>query len=211
MIEALESLIMGLDGWIIYLAIFIFMSMNGFISTPPSEVTWGLAGLLIASKNISPFLCIVSGVAGNVLGTSGLFLIGRRWGEQGFRFFFAWNPFLGKYTINLSRKVFRKHGEIIVAVGRLIPQVRSIISLPAGIAKMNTIRFEVFTLIGCLVWGLLWLGLGWRIGPTLLEKLKSMKSITNIIGISIIALILLYYFWNFRIYIINKRKIKSNR
>jgi len=211
MIEALESLMMGLDGWMIYLAIFIFMSMNGFMSTPPSELTWGIAGLLVASKNISPFLCVVSGVAGNVLGTSGLFLIGRRWGEQGFRLVFAWSPFLGEYAIDFSRKVFRKYGEIIVAAGRFVPQVRSIISLPAGIAKMNTIRFEVFTLIGCLVWGLLWLGLGRSIGPTLLEKLKGMKSIANIFGISIIALILLYYFWNFYKHIIYKRKIKSKR
>lgn len=108
-------------------------------------------GVLAATGRLSLVGVIVLGVLGNLAGSLIAWGVGwvggrpalRRWGR------FVW---LTEAELDRSERWFDRHGEGAVFFGRLLPIVRTFISLPAGVARMAPVRFAVFTLAGCIPW-----------------------------------------------------------
>jgi membrane protein DedA with SNARE-associated domain len=183
-----ESWLANLDSSHIYIATFLFMVSNGFFSTPPSEVTWGLAGFTASLGKASPLGLLVAGVGGNVVGTTLLYFLAHRWGEGAVRRLLRFNPLLGDSLLTATHQAFEHHGASIVLVGRCLPVVRSIVSIPAGLSRMRLRPFLLLTSGGCLVWALLWGGAGLLVGQqvqTLIQKTKLYS-----LGLSLLVLIL---------------------
>ena len=138
-----------------YLAIFILMLAESACIPVPSELTMLFAGALsagaVAGAHLSLVPAIAAGVAGNVAGSYLAWGIGAYGGRA------AWHRW-GRYIllrdddIDRAERWFGRHGGKAVFFGRLLPVVRTFISLPAGLARMRPVRFGVYTVLGCIPW-----------------------------------------------------------
>lgn len=153
-----------------FLIIFILMAIESSFIPFPSEVVMIPAGFLAFREELTTgnpildmFLALVAGTAGSILGAYVNYYLGLKLGR----------PFLHKYgkyfflkeqALDRAEEVFREHGDITTFVCRLIPGIRQIISVPAGLAKMNFKRFTFFTTLGAGVWGLILLLIGCSFG-----------------------------------------------
>ena len=138
-----------------YLAVFILMLAESACIPVPSELTMLLAGALsagaVAGAHLNLGLAIAAGVAGNVAGSYLAWGIGIYGGRA------AWHRW-GRYIllrdddIDRGERWFDRHGTKAVFFGRLLPVVRTFISLPAGLARMPAGRFGIYTVLGCIPW-----------------------------------------------------------
>ena len=136
-----------------YLAIFILMLAESACIPVPSELTMLFAGALsagaVAGAHLNLVLAIAAGVAGNVAGSYLAWGIGIYGGRA------AWHRW-GRYIllrdddIDRAERWFGRHGTKAVFFGRLLPVVRTFISLPAGLARMPAGRFGIYTVLGCI-------------------------------------------------------------
>lgn len=177
-----------------YLAIVLLMMAESACIPVPSELTMPLGGAIaagaVAGAHLSLALVIVVGVAGNVLGSYLAWVVGRYGGEAATR---RWSSFLGgRSGIERSQRWFDRYGGRAVLIGRLIPVVRTFISLPAGYAHMRAFRFGVYTAVGCVFWvgGLAWAGYAAGANWAHVEHLVSTPTyiIAGLIALLVIAL-----------------------
>ena len=145
-----------------YLAIVLLMTAESACIPVPSELTMPFGGAIaagaVAGVHLNLALVIVAGVAGNVIGSYLAWAAGRYGGEAATH---RWSRFLGgRSGIERSQRWFDRYGGRAVFIGRLLPVVRTFISLPAGYAHMRPVRFGIYTAVGCVPWigGLAWAG-----------------------------------------------------
>jgi membrane protein DedA with SNARE-associated domain len=138
-----------------YLAVFILMLAESACIPVPSEVIMLLGGALAAGAvpGAHPALAgvIVAGVLGNVAGSYIAWGVGRSAGQAVVR---RWGRRVGIREREVDRATawFERRGSAAVLLGRLVPVVRTFISLPAGFAAMPPLRFGVYTTLGCIPW-----------------------------------------------------------
>ena len=150
-----------------YFAIFILMVAESACIPVPSELTMPLGGALAAGAvpgvHLSLALVIAVGVAGNVAGSYIAWTVGRYSGQTAWR---RLTRFVAGSDDGMARaqRWFDRNGPRSVFIGRLLPVIRTFISLPAGFARMSPVRFGLYTVAGCLPWiaGLGWAG--WAAG-----------------------------------------------
>ncbi|MBJ6727888.1 DedA family protein [Geomesophilobacter sediminis] len=146
-----------------YPGIFILMAMESSVIPIPSELVMPPAGYLAQQGSMSAPLAILCGTLGSLIGAYANYFTARYLGR----------PLLlkyGKYVFITEAKFakvesfFLRHGEISTFVGRLLPVVRHLISLPAGLAGMNHVKFTLYTLLGAGIWVTVLTGIGYFIG-----------------------------------------------
>jgi membrane protein DedA with SNARE-associated domain len=155
-----------------YLAIFVLTVAESACIPIPSELTLGLGGALASGQVVSAHgkslelaLVIVVGIAGELVGSSIAYVVGRTGGR-------ALVDRFGKYVL-LSHKDldraeawFARRGDSAVLIGRVVPVVRTFISFPAGVAEMPIVAFGVFTFIGVTIWVGVLAGIGYSLGSS---------------------------------------------
>jgi membrane protein DedA with SNARE-associated domain len=194
-----ESLISGIidamEHWVVdygYLAIFLLMLAESACIPFPSEVTMLVGGWYAAEGQLDFFWVGAAGVAGNLVGSWLAYLVGRRTGR-------ALLDRFGKYVLIRSHDVDRaevwweKHGEAATFFSRLLPVIRTFISLPAGIAKMPFGKFSLYTFLGVIPWtfALTWLGL--VVGDNWETALDYFDIPTLVIGATLVAVAGVWY------------------
>jgi membrane protein DedA with SNARE-associated domain len=121
----------------------------------PSELIMPLAGFVAAKGQLNPVLVVLAGTLGSLLGALPWYYAGRWLGEARVCAFAArhgrWLT-LGEKEIGQAIRWFERHGRIAVLVGRLVPTVRTLISLPAGMARMPLLPFLAYSAVGTLAW-----------------------------------------------------------
>jgi len=143
-----------------YPGIIVLMAIESSIFPLPSELVMPPAGYLAAKGEMSFALVVACGVLGSILGALanyGLALwLGRAFVRKLGRYFFV-----SERSLDRSERFFADHGEISTFLARLLPVVRHLISLPAGLARMPLPRFVLFTGLGAAIWCtiLTWIGL----------------------------------------------------
>jgi membrane protein DedA with SNARE-associated domain len=154
-----------------YWAVFVLMLAESACIPIPSELTMlfggALAGGAVAGAHLSLAGVVIAGVLGNVVGSYLAWAVGRYGGRAAWR---RWGRYLllREGDIDRAERWFDRHGTAAVFFGRLLPVIRTFISLPAGFARMQPIRFGIYTAAGCIPWtlGLAWAGLAvgnnWR-------------------------------------------------
>lgn len=159
---SLSELLKGLQAWITaiitaigYPGITFVMFAENLFPPIPSELVMPFAGFLVAQGQFNLVLTILAGTLGSVLGAIALYYIGMLAGEPLVRPFFRrfgkWF-LLSEADLDKALGAFTRHGDLIVLGGRVIPIIRSLISLPAGMNRMPMGRFLIFTSLGSLVW-----------------------------------------------------------
>ena len=138
-----------------YAAVFLLMVAESACIPIPSELIMTFGGALAAGavpgSHLNLALVIVAGVAGNVVGSYIAWAVGRYAGQAALR---RWGRriWLREHDIDRAEQWFARHGQKAVLIGRVLPVVRTFISLPAGFAEMPPLRFGVYTTIGCIPW-----------------------------------------------------------
>src|SRR5687767_12557615 len=121
----------------------------------PSELVIPLAGYVAAQGDMRLMLVVATASAGSLAGAAVWYWIGRTVGERRLR---AWVDRHGKWLtlsgkdVDRAQRSFSRHGNAAVFVGRLVPGVRTLISLPAGFARMPALPFVVYSALGTMVW-----------------------------------------------------------
>jgi membrane protein DedA with SNARE-associated domain len=163
MLESFITWLLNLFRGMGYPGIIALMAVESSILPLPSELVMPPAGYLAAKGEMSVILAVACGVLGSVLGAVGNYWLARWLGRA---FFLR----LGRYVLitekglDRSERYFAAHGEISTFLGRMLPVVRHLISIPAGIARMRLGRFVVFTGLGAFLWCSILTGIGWFIG-----------------------------------------------
>ena len=134
-----------------YASVFVLMALQSACIPIPSEVIMPLAGSVLASTQWQLIvLATVASIAANI-GSIPAYWVGAKGGRPLVERFGSY-VLLSKRDLDLAHRFFEKYGSITVLVGRMLPIVRTFIALPAGIAKMNQVRFHIYTFIGSWPW-----------------------------------------------------------
>ncbi len=139
-----------------YLALFALAMAESMCIPVPSEITFGFAGALCTAevahgKPLNLVLVILIGLFGELTGSLVAYTLGRTAGRAAVDRYGKW-ILLSHKDLDASEAWFKKYGNASIVIGRMIPIVRSAISVPAGIAEMAVPRFIILTAIGSVVW-----------------------------------------------------------
>ncbi len=171
-----------------YPGIFLLMAMESSVIPIPSELVMPPAGYLAHQGEMSLWVAILCGTAGSLVGAYANYFAAHYLGR----------PLLlkyGKYVWITEEKFakvetfFKSHGEISTFIGRLLPVIRHLISLPAGLAGMHHWKFSLYTLLGAGIWCTVLAWIGWFIGKE--EALIMRYSHQAVIGVVIFSAVLI--------------------
>ena len=138
----------------------------------PSEAVLGLAGVLINEGRMNIVPVILFATLGSVLGALFFYYIGRALGPRRSHAFLDRLPLVETADVDRTFAWFEKHGRSAVFLGRMVPIVRSFISVPAGVVRMPLGQFLLFTLGGSLIWNTVLISLGVAAGDFIRNNLK---------------------------------------
>ncbi|QSZ41007.1 DedA family protein [Sulfurimonas aquatica] len=146
-----------------YLGIFLLMAVESSFIPFPSEIVLIPAGYLASKGDMNIVMIMISALGGSLIGAFINYYLaltlGRKLLTKYGKYFFIKEEALVK-----MESYFKKHGHISTFTGRLIPGIRQLISIPAGLARMNLAQFTLFTSLGAGIWALILVLLGYIIG-----------------------------------------------
>ncbi len=151
MTEWIKSVVLGSS----YLGVLFLMFLENVFPPIPSELIMPLAGFFSTQGDMSFAGIVAAGTTGSVLGAIALFYLGRWAGEERLRRFVERHGHwivVSVDDLDKSRAWFDRHGAKAVLLCRMVPGVRSLISIPAGLARMSMVTFLLLTTIGSAVW-----------------------------------------------------------
>lgn len=189
MFEWIENLMNSMG----YLGIVFLMFLENVFPPLPSELIMPMAGFTAARGELSFWGVVLAGTAGSVLGALPLYYIGRLVGEKRLT---RWADKHGKWLtlsgddIKKADDWFDEHGKKSVFLMRLVPGIRSLISIPAGISEMPVLMFMLFTAMGTLLWSLALAYLGSLLGENYKAVETYLKPATYVIlGLMVVFII----------------------
>ncbi|AEA33466.1 DedA family protein [Hippea maritima] len=193
MLGKIVEFIVSAIGYGGYGGIFILMFLESSFFPFPSEVVVPPAAYLAAKGQMDLWIVIVSSILGSLAGALFNYFISIKLGH----------PFLAKYGkyVGLGEKTlkkvddyFNKHGEISTFIGRLLPGIRQYISLPAGIARMNLVKFSIFTFLGAGIWVGILAFIGFSVGnnPEMVKRMLH-HTYTYIVAFSLVLITVYLY------------------
>lgn len=146
-----------------YWGITFSMALESFMVPIPSEVILPFGGYLASAGKLNVLGVILSGTIGGTLGSVGLYYVSMFFGNK---FLEKWGRYflVSKRHLEMTSKWFDEYGDFAIFVTRLLPVVRGLISIPAGIAKMNVWPFTLYTFIGTFIWSTILAYFGFQMG-----------------------------------------------
>ena len=148
-----------------YLGVLILMAIQSACIPLPSEIIMPVAGYALAHGQFQLILLATIGSIGANLGSIPAYWVGARGGRPMIEHYGKY-ILLSGHDLDRADRFFAKYGSIAVLIGRLLPIVRTFIALPAGIAKMNQVRFHIYTFIGSWPWCYALAFIGMKMGAT---------------------------------------------
>jgi len=197
----IETIISELSRFIIacisrfgYSGILLTMAIESACIPLPSEIIMPFSGYLVTTGQFTMLGVTLAGAVGNVVGSIVAYFAGI-WGGR---------PFVERYgpyflvshrDLDIADRWFQKYGEAAVFFSRMLPVVRTFISLPAGIAQMNFPRFVIFTFVGALPWCYLLAYIGVQLGEQWEQLREYFHRFDLVIG-ALLAVVLAYFIWS---------------
>jgi membrane protein DedA with SNARE-associated domain len=190
-----------------YVAVFVLMILESACIPIPSEVTMLFGGAAANATfaatipghpaHLNFLLVGMLGTVGNLVGSWLAYWVGRRGGRPLIE---RWGRyvFLRPHEIDRAEEWFERHGHEAVFVSRLLPVVRTFISLPAGVAEMPFGKFTVYTFAGCLPWTFALAGVGYALGSKWTTVEKFIRPIGIVFAVLIVAVIAWWFVKRFR-------------
>ena len=177
-----------------YLGIFALMAIESSFIPFPSEIVLVPAGYLASKGEMDIALIFISALAGSMVGAFinyyGALFIGRSFLERYGRYFF-----ISQESLEKMDRFFQAHGHVSTFTGRLIPGIRQLISIPAGLSRMNLKVFSFYTALGAGIWTLILILLGYLMGENEALIKEYLHQITFVAVGSAILIGLVYYYF----------------
>jgi membrane protein DedA with SNARE-associated domain len=173
-----------------YIGIFCLMLLEAAALPIPSEIILPFAGYLVFKGKLSFWPVILVSTIAALLGSFIDYYLGRRLGTS-LLTDESRLPYVNVYHLSRVRAWFNRYGPTAVALFRLVPAARVLISFPAGAYRMNRPRFAVYTLLGCFPWNLILVYLGWSLGSSWEDIVAAFKYI----NLTVYALLIILAVW----------------
>ena len=177
-----------------YLGIAMLMLLENVFPPIPSELVLPFAGYVAATGKLHPAGVLLSAVVGSLLGALPWYWAGRKLGHGGLQRFARRHGrllTLEPHDIDGAQRWFKRHGPASVGFGRLVPAVRSVISMPAGVGRMPLPSFLLWSLVGTFCWSALLLALGYVLQSRYEEAKDAIEWITR----GVVAFMIGAYLW----------------
>jgi membrane protein DedA with SNARE-associated domain len=190
----MEDWIIQLVDWAGYWGVAALMLLETVFPPVPSEVIMTVAGVSAARGTMTLTGTILAGTAGAMLGNWFWYWLAIKFGDA------RMQVFIDKYSrwltldwdeVERGERLFARHGSIIVLIARMLPTLRSLISVPAGLFKLSLGRFLVFSTIGTLGWSAALAGGGYFLG----SQFEDIEAWLGPLSTGVITLIVLTYVW----------------
>ncbi|MBI4053338.1 MAG: DedA family protein [Candidatus Diapherotrites archaeon] len=169
-----------------YPGIFLLMALESMITPLPSELVMPFAGFLVSNGAMDFWLVAFVGALGSLFGSLISYYAGMKLGRPVILRFGKY-VFLNEHHLKWTEQWFQKHGAKTIFIGRLLPAVRHIISIPAGLGKMNLAEFSAYTFAGAFVWCAFLTFLGMQLKENWQVILQFTTAIDAIVVIAILA------------------------
>lgn len=177
-----------------YLGIFLLMLIESSFIPFPSEIVLVPAGYLASKGDMDVSLILLASLLGSIGGALinyfGALYVGRK-----FLLRYGKYILISEVTLDKMELFFKKHGAISTFTGRLIPGIRQLISIPAGLSKMSLKVFIFYTSLGALIWSIILVTLGYLIGENQ-ELIKEYLSQIVTITLISVAILTSFYIYN---------------
>ncbi|MGV9807066.1 DedA family protein [Micromonospora chersina] len=161
----------GLTGWVASVidsfgavGVALLVALESIIPPIPSEVVLAMAGYLAAEGRFNVVLIVLAATAGSLLGALVLYWLGAALGEERLKRWLDHIPLVDRDDLEKADRWFERHGRWAVLIGRVVPVVRSLVSVPAGANRMPLGEFILLTTLGSGVWNALIVGAGFALG-----------------------------------------------
>ncbi len=153
---------------LIFLFIIVFLE---YLNLPglPAGIIMPAAGMLIANGEMNFFVAIIISVVAGVLGSVSLYMIGRYGGVKLLDKYLKKFPKQKPYVDNIAMRV-KERGNFGVFISKLIPVARTLVSIPAGVFKLNFLSFVVYSALGIFFWNTAFISAGYFLGDIILFK-----------------------------------------
>jgi membrane protein DedA with SNARE-associated domain len=177
-----------------YAGILMTMAIESACIPLPSEIIMPFSGYLVSTGEFTMVGVTLAGAVGNVVGSIAAYYAGIFGGRS---FVERYGPYflVSHRDLDTADRWFQKYGEAAVFFSRMLPVVRTFISLPAGIARMNFPRFVVFTFLGALPWCYLLAYVGVKMGERWEDLRQYFHQFDIVIGLALAA-VLAFFVWS---------------
>jgi membrane protein DedA with SNARE-associated domain len=192
LVEFVTSVISSLG----YGGIFFLMVLESALIPIPSEIIMPFSGFLASTDKFSSIGVVLAGSFGNLIGSIITYYLGIRLGRV-FLIKYGKYIFFRLHHLVWTEQLFQRYGDKISFVGRLIPGVRTYISLPAGIGRTNFIKFAVYSLAGSLIWNSLLTYGGIQLGRSW-QHIDKYSRYLDIIAVVSITIVVIWIIYNYR-------------
>lgn len=185
-----------ISGWIAnygYPSVFAAALLENLFPPIPSELVFPLIGFSAQTNDLGMAGAIgmaIVGAVGSTVGAIIIYFIALKIGLPTITRIGKRYHLLSESDLKKTETWFVRHGELAVFLGRMAPGIRELISIPAGIAEMNIVRFTFFTFIGSCIWSLFLTLVGFFIGDAWIRFYGNYSQIFDIVGITLILVII---------------------
>ena len=161
----------GLTGWVASVidslgavGVALLVALESIIPPIPSEIVLAMAGYLSAEGRFNVVFIVLAATVGSLLGALVLYWLGAALGEERLKRWLDHIPLVDLQDLEKADRWFERHGRWAVLIGRVVPVVRSLVSVPAGANRMPLGEFILLTTLGSGVWNALIVGAGFTLG-----------------------------------------------
>ncbi len=179
-----------------YPGIVVLMAVESSVFPLPSELVIPPAGYLVAQGRMNATLVLAAGTIGSVLGALFNYFLAQRLGRPLLHRYSRY-LLISKSSLERSERFFRRHGEISTFLSRLVPVLRHLVSLPAGLARMRLDHFVAYTAAGAGIWCAILTWIGWYVGrhAEMLERevVQRYSAQATLVLVPVIAVIIVVY------------------
>jgi membrane protein DedA with SNARE-associated domain len=190
-IEAIGSWITAIINYLGYTGVFFGMLFESACIPIPSELIMPFAGFLAAQGEMNLFAAIAAGSIGGTVGCIIAYIVGYKYGhllEGPLRYIFPLNE------VRRAQRWLARHGDSVGFFTRLLPAIRTFISLPMGMARAPFLRFIVYSFVGTTIWCTALAYVGWILGENWTE-IKTYLHYGDVVILIALVVLLAYYVW----------------
>lgn len=174
-----------------YPGVFLLMVLESMVFPVPSEAVMPFAGFLIVTGQFTFTGVIIASTLGSIVGSLASYAMG----------FYGGKPFIkrfGKYLLldahdlEITERFFAKRGELTIFIARFVPVIRHMISIPAGLGKMNIWKFIIYTVLGAGLWNSFLTYVGFKLKENW-EEVMTYSHTIDIVVVAVLGIAFLYY------------------
>jgi membrane protein DedA with SNARE-associated domain len=197
-----EFLVEHFTAWIEaggYFGVAVLMTLESMVAPVPSEAVMPFAGFLIYEGKFTYTGVIFFSTLGSIIGSLISYYAGA-WGGRPFVKRFGRYLLLDEHHLDMTERFFARHGDKTIFVSRFIPVVRHLISIPAGVGRMNLLKFCIYTVAGAGLWNAFLTYVGYRLKEnwTIVRKYSEVVDIIVVAILLAAAIYLIYHLYRVR-------------